>query len=232
MRVLVVEDEPKMARLLRRGLTAEGYAVDVAADGPDGYGAAASRAYDAVVLDVMLPGFSGFEVCRRLRNEGVWVPVLMLTARGAVRDRLTGLDDGADDFLTKPFHLDELFVRLRALLRRGPVPRPAVLRVGDLRIDTAARRCWRGDDEIVLTAKEYALLEMFARQPGAVLTRELLTEHCWDFAYESRSNVVDVHIRGLREKIDRPFGVISLETVRGAGYRLRSDGGRRESPTA
>ncbi|PPJ34399.1 DNA-binding response regulator [Nocardia nova] len=229
MRVLVVEDEPKMASLLRRGMAEEGYAVDVAADGPDGYGAAVSRAYDAVVLDVMLPGYDGFEVCRRLRREAVWVPVLMLTARGAVADRVTGLDEGADDYLTKPFHLDELLARLRALIRRGPIPRPTVLSLGNLRVDTAGRRCWRSDVEITLTAKEFALLEMFARQPGMVLTREVLTEHCWDFAYESRSNVVDVHIRSLRDKIDRPFGVSSLETVRGAGYRLRPDGGRSAS---
>lgn len=226
MRVLVVEDEPKMAHLLRRGLVEEGYAVDVAADGPDGYGAATSRPYDAIVLDVMVPGYSGFEVCRRLRGQDVWVPVLMLTARGSIGDRVRGLDEGADDYLTKPFHLDELLARLRALIRRGPTPRPIVLTVGDLRVDTVARRCWRGDTEITLTAKEYALLEMFVAQPGAVLTRDVLTEHCWDFAYESRSNVVDVHIRGLRDKIDRPFGVLSLETVRGAGYRIRSDGGR------
>lgn len=226
MRVLVVEDEPKMAALLSRGLTEEGYAVDVAADGPDGYGAVVSRPYDAVVLDVMLPGVSGFEVCRRLRDDGVWVPVLMLTARDAVGDRVAGLDGGADDYLTKPFHLPELFARLRALIRRGPLPRPTVLAVGDLRAEPASRRCWRGRTEIVLTAKEYALLEAFLRHPGKVLTRNALLEHCWDFAYESRSNVVDVHVRALREKIDRGFGVVSLETVRGCGYRLRADGGR------
>jgi two-component system, OmpR family, response regulator len=232
VRVLVIEDEPKMVELLRRGLVEEGYAVDVAVEGLDGFGTAVSRSYDAVVLDVMLPGISGFEVCRRLRRDGVWVPVLMLTARGAVADRVSGLDGGADDYLTKPFHLDELFARLRALIRRGPVVRPTVLRVGDLRVDIAAHRCWRGDTEIVLTGKEYALLEMFAYQPGTVLTRDVLVEHCWDFAYESRSNVVDVHIRALRDKIDRPFGVSSVETVRGAGYRLRADGGRRESGTS
>jgi len=220
-----------MAQLLRRGLTEEGYAVDVAADGLDGFGAAVSRSYDAIVLDVMLPGISGFEVCARLRRDGVWVPVLMLTARGTVVDRIHGLDGGADDYLTKPFHLDELFARIRALIRRGPVVRPIVLTVGDLRVDTAAHRCWRGDTEIALTSKEYALLEMFARQPGTVLTREVLMEHCWDFAYESRSNVVDVHIRALRDKIDRPFGLASVETVRGAGYRLRADGNRNESST-
>jgi two-component system OmpR family response regulator len=155
----------------------------------------------------------------------------MLTARGAIGDRVRGLDGGADDYLTKPFHLDELFARIRALIRRGPVVRPTVLTVGDLRVDTAAHRCWRGDTEIVLTAKEYALLEMFAHQPGTVLTRQVLMEHCWDFAYESRSNVVDVHIRALRDKIDRPFGLTSVETVRGAGYRLRADGVRNESST-
>ena len=229
MRVLVVEDEPKMAGLLRRGLAEEGYAVDVATDGGEGFGAAASRDYDAVVLDLMLPGLSGFEVCRRLRQARMWVPVLMLTARAALPDRVAGLDGGADDYLTKPFHLAELFARLRALTRRGPIARPTLLAAGDLRIDPASQRCWRGEIEIALTAKEYAVLEMFLRQPGMVLTREALLEHCWDFAYESRSNVVDVHIRGLREKIDRAFGTVSLETVRGVGYRLRADGGRPEA---
>ncbi|MGW1680223.1 response regulator transcription factor [Saccharopolyspora sp. NPDC002376] len=229
MRVLVVEDEPKMAGLLRRSLIEEGYAVDVTTDGADGFDAATSRIYDAVVLDVMLPELSGFEVCRRLRDSKVWVPVLILTARAAVDDRITGLDDGADDYLTKPFHLKELFARLRALTRRGPVPRPTQLVAGDLRVDPSSRRCWRGADEIALTAKEYALLEEFLRRPGAVLTREALLEHCWDFAYESRSNVVDVHIRALRDKIDRRFGVSSLETVRGTGYRLRADGGRADA---
>jgi two-component system OmpR family response regulator len=226
VRVLVVEDEPKMAGLLRRGLLEEGYAVDIAADGLAGFGVAASRDYDAVVLDVMLPGLSGFEVCRRLRHREVWVPVLMLTARDAVGDRICGLDSGADDYLTKPFHLEELLARLRALTRRGPVTRPMVLSAGDLRVDPVSRQCWRSDTEIELTAKEYALLEMFLHRPGAVLTREVLLEHCWDFAYESRSNVVEVHIRALREKIDRPFGLSSLDTVRGVGYRLRADGGR------
>ncbi|MEU5845346.1 response regulator transcription factor [Saccharopolyspora shandongensis] len=229
MRVLIVEDEPKMAGLLRRSLVEEGYAVDIASDGAEGFGAAMSRAYDAVVLDVMLPELSGFEVCRRLRGSEVWVPVLMLTARAAVEDRITGLDDGADDYLTKPFHLKELFARLRALIRRGPVPRPAQLAVGDLHVDPASRRCWRGEEEVLLTAKEYSLLEEFLRRPGAVLTREILLEHCWDFAYEPRSNVVDVHIRTLRSKIDRRFGVRSLETVRGTGYRLRADGGRADA---
>ena len=159
------------------------------------------------------------------RNRQKWVPVLMLTARGAVIDRVAGLDGGADDYLTKPFHLDELFARLRSLIRRGPTPRPTVLIVGALRADPASRRCWRGEVEITLTTKEFGLLELLMRRPGTVLTRELLVEHCWDFAYESRSNVVDVHIRALRDKIDRPFGVCSIETVRGIGYRMRTDGG-------
>ncbi|OBH19823.1 DNA-binding response regulator [Mycobacterium sp. E3247] len=225
VRVLVVEDEPKMAALLRRGLVEEGYAVDIAADGPSGYHAATVCDYDAVVLDVMLPGMSGFEVCQKWRRRQNWVPVLMLTARGAVVDRVAGLDGGADDYVTKPFHLDELFARLRSLIRRGPTPRPTVLTAGALRADPAGHRCWRGDVEIELTAKEFGLLELLMRRPGTVLTRDLLMEHCWDFAYESRSNVIDVHIRGLRDKIDRPFGTRSIETVRGIGYRMRADGG-------
>ncbi|WP_222426816.1 response regulator transcription factor [Amycolatopsis rhizosphaerae] len=226
MRVLVVEDEPKMAGLLRRGLTEEGYAVDLARDGPEGFAAALSRHYDAMVLDVMLPGRSGFLVCRDLRQHRVWVPVLLLTARDGISDRIHGLDGGADDYLTKPFHLGELFARLRALIRRGPITRPAVLAAEDLRLDPAARRCWRGEREITLTGKEFALLEVLLRHPGQVFTRDALLEHCWDFAYESRSNVVDVHIRSLRDKIDRPFAATSLETVRGLGYRISADGGQ------
>ena len=231
VRLLVVEDEPKMADLLRRGLIEEGYAVDIAADGPGGYDAAVGRDYDAIVLDVMLPGMSGFDVCTKWRRNELWVPVLMLTARGAVADRVTGLDYGADDYLVKPFHLDELFARVRSLIRRGPTPRPTVLTAGDLRADPASRRCWRADTEITLTTKEFGLLEMLMRRPGTVLSRELLLDHCWDFAYELRSNVVDVHVRGLRDKIDRPFGVRSIETVRGIGYRLRTDGGTLEHRT-
>ena len=231
MRVLVVEDEPKMADLLRRSLIEDGYAVDTAADGSSGYQAASSRDYDAVVLDVMLPGMSGFDLCAQWRRNQIWVPVLMLTARGAIADRVAGLDGGADDYLTKPFHLNELFARLRSLIRRGPTPRPAVLSAGDLRVDPASHRCWRADTEITLTTKEFALLEMLLRRPGTVISRDLLLEHCWDFAYASRSNVVDVHIRALRDKIDRPFMVSSIETVRGAGYRLRADGGIPEHST-
>jgi len=185
---------------------------------------AQAHPYDAIVLDVMLPGQSGFETCRRLRNAGVWSPVLMLTARDGVEDRVSGLDAGADDYLAKPFSFAELLARLRALARRGGVERPAELLVGDLRLDPATRRAWRGETEIALSPKEFALLETFMRRPGQVLSRLQLIEHAWDFAYENRSNVVDVYVRYLREKVDRPFGTDSLETIRGVGYRLREDG--------
>jgi two-component system OmpR family response regulator len=221
MRVLIVEDEVKMAGLLRRGLRDEGLAADVARTGDDAVWMARATEYDAIVLDVMLPGADGFEVCRRLREGGTWSPVLMLTARDAVDDRVAGLDAGADDYLTKPFSFAELLARLRALARRPPVERPVVLEVGDLRLDPATRRVWRGDVEIMLSAKEFALLETFMRRPGEVLSRYQLLEHCWDYGYENRSNVVDVYVRYLREKIDRPFDRASLETVRGVGYRLR-----------
>ena len=220
MRVLIVEDEPKMAALLRRGLSAEGAAVDVAGRGEDALARAEATAYDAIVLDVMLPGIDGFEVCRRLREAGVWSPVLMLTARDAVRDRVAGLDAGADDYLAKPFSYSELLARLRALVRRGDAERPVVLAVGDLRLDPATRRVWRGDAEISLSAKEFAVLETFMRRPGQVLSRFELLEHAWDYEYENRSNVVDAYVRLLRRKIDKPFGARSIETVRGAGYRL------------
>jgi two-component system, OmpR family, response regulator len=174
----------------------------------------------------MLPGMDGFAVCRRLREDGVWSPVLMLTARDAVDDRVQGLDTGADDYLVKPFSFVELAARLRALARRGPVERPAVLQAGDLHLDPSSRRVWRGTQDISLSPKEYALLETFLRRPGQVLDRFQLLEHAWDYEYENRSNVVDVYVRYLRDKIDRPFGVQSIETVRGAGYRLRTDGGR------
>jgi len=221
MRVLVVEDEVKMAALIRRGLREEGMAVDVTERGEDALWMAGSTEYDAVVLDVMLPGIDGVETCRRLRGDGVWSPVLMLTARDAVEDRVTGLDGGADDYLTKPFALEELLARLRALARRGPVERPVVLEVDDLRLDPATRQVWRGETEISLSAKEFALLEVFMRRPGEVLSRVQLLDHAWDYAYENRSNVVDVYVRYLRQKVDRPFGVESIETVRGAGYRMR-----------
>jgi two-component system OmpR family response regulator len=221
MRILVVEDELKMASLIRRGLVEEGHATDVTPKGEDAVWMAEAHPYDVVVLDVMLPGMSGFETCRRLRNAGVWTPVLMLTARDAVDDRVAGLDAGADDYLTKPFSFAELLARLRALARRGGIERPAQLAVGDLVLDSATRQAWRGDTEISLSPKEFALLEALMRRPGQVLSRLQLLEHAWDFAYENRSNVVDVYVRYLREKIDRSFGTDTIETVRGVGYRLR-----------
>ncbi len=223
MRILVVEDEPKMAGLLRRGLTEEGYAVDVAATGDDAVWMGDAVDYDAIVLDVMLPGLDGIDVCRALRKRGVWSPVLMLTARDAIEDRVLGLDAGADDYLPKPFSFAELLARLRALARRGSAERPAVLEVGDLVLDPATRQVTRAGVAISLSAKEYSLLETFMRHPGEVLTRYRLLEHAWDIAYESRSNIVDVYVRYLREKIDRPFATDSIETVRGVGYRLRGD---------
>jgi two-component system, OmpR family, response regulator len=226
VRVLIVEDEIKMAGLIRRGLEEEGMATDVAGDGGDALWMAGATDYDAIVLDVMLPSMDGFEVCRRLRADHVWAPVLMLTARDAVEDRVHGLDTGADDYLTKPFSFAELLARLRALARRGPVEHPTVLEAGDLRLDPASRRVWRGEADIALSAKEFALLETFMRRPGRVLDRFQLLEHAWSYDYENRSNVVDVYVRYLREKVDRPFGVASIETIRGAGYRLRVDGGR------
>jgi two-component system, OmpR family, response regulator len=223
MRILVVEDELKMAALIRRGMHEEGMSVDVAGRGEDALWMAGSTEYDAIVLDVMLPGIDGFETCRKLRDDGVWSPVLMLTARDAVEDRVAGLDRGADDYLVKPFSFAELLARLRALSRRGPVERPVVLEVAGLRLDPATRQVWREDSEISLSTKEFALLEAFMRRPGQVLSRYQLLEHAWDYEYENRSNVVDVYVRYLRQKIDRPFGADSIETVRGAGYRLRRD---------
>jgi two-component system OmpR family response regulator len=226
VRVLVVEDDVRMAAAIRRGLRFEGLVVDVAADGEAALRTVAAVDYDAIVLDVMMPGLDGFETCERLRRDGVWAPVLMLTARDAVEDRVRGLDGGADDYLTKPFSLAELTARLRALVRRGPTERPAVLEVGQLRLDPSTREVWRGDAEIHLSTREFALLETFMRRPGHVLTQMQLLEAAWDLGYEQRSNVVEVYVRYLRQKIDRPFGVSSIETVRGAGYRLRKDGGR------
>ncbi len=220
----MVEDDVRMAAAIRRGLRFEGLVVDIAADGEGALLAVSATEYDAIVLDVMMPGLDGFETCRRLRGEGVWVPVLMLTARHAVEDRVRGLDGGADDYLTKPFSLAELMARLRALVRRGPIERPTVLEVGDLHLDPATREVRRGDAEVELSAREFALLETFMRRPGQVFTQMQLLEAAWDLGYEQRSNVVEVYVRYLREKIDRPFGLSSIETVRGAGYRLRKDG--------
>ena len=221
MRVLIVEDEAKLAALIRRGLTEEAHAADVASTGEDALWMARSTEYDAIVLDLMLPGVGGVDVCRSLRSDGVWSPILMLTARDGIEDRIGGLDAGADDYLTKPFAFAELLARLRALARRGAPERPSILAVGDLRLDPATRRVWREETEVELSPKEFALLETFMRRPGRVLSRFDLLEHAWDYDYENRSNVVDVYVRYLRRKIDRPFGRESLETVRGAGYRLR-----------
>jgi two-component system OmpR family response regulator len=221
MRVLVVEDEVRMAALLKRGLEEDGYAVDVAATGPDAIWQATEFTYDIVILDVMLPGADGFEVCRRLREQGRWAPVLMLTARDAVEDRIRGLDAGADDYLTKPFSFGELAARARALIRRGGGDRPTVLQVGDLTLDPAARRAWRGEHELALSSKEFALLELFLRHPGEVLSRTTILEHVWDFAYDGISNIVDQYVSYLRRKVDRPYGAEQIETVRGVGYRLR-----------
>jgi len=210
VRVLVVEDEVKLASLIRRALREQGMLADVAITGED-----------ALVLDVNLPGIDGFEVVHRLRTDGIRTPILMLTARDGVDDRITGLDTGADDYMVKPFDFQELFARVRALARRGPAEHGPVLTVGDLSLDLATHTVTRAGVEIALSTKELQLLEVFMRRPGQVLSRFDLLEGAWDMDYENRSNVVDVYVRYLREKLDRPFGVETLETVRGAGYRLR-----------
>jgi two-component system OmpR family response regulator len=225
VRVLVVEDDVRMAAAIRRGLRFEGLVVDVAGGGEEALRKVGATDYDALVLDVLLPDVDGFETCRRLRAGGIWLPVLMLTARDSVEDRVRGLDGGADDYLTKPFSLAELVARLRALVRRGPVERPTVLEVGDLRLDPATREVWRGEHAIELSAREFGLMETFMHRPGQVFTQPQLLDAAWDLGYEQRSNVVEVYVRYLREKVDRPFGVESIETVRGVGYRLRKDGG-------
>jgi two-component system OmpR family response regulator len=219
MRVLVVEDEAKLAGLLSRGLRRQGMGTDVAADGEQAVVLATATAYDVILLDVMLPGADGFEVCRRLRRESVWSPTLMLTARDSVEDRVRGLDSGADDYLAKPFSFDELFARIRALTRRGAPQRPTVLQAGPLRLDPAGHRVWFRGTEVSLTAREFALLETFMHHPGEVLSRFELLEHVWDGTYENRSNIIEVYVRYLRDKLDRG----AIETVRGSGYRLPAD---------
>jgi two-component system, OmpR family, response regulator len=223
MRVLVVEDDARMAAAIGRGLRYEGLVVDTAPDGEAALRAAGAIAYDAIVLDVLLPGLDGFATCKRLRERGNWVPVLMLTALDAVEDRVRGLDGGADDYLTKPFSLAELLARLRALVRRDPNERPVVLAVGSLLLEPATRSVRRRGAPIVVTAREYMLLEAFMRRPGQVLSQRQLLDAAWDFAFEPQSNVVEVYVRYLREKIDRPFGLRTLQTVRGMGYRLCAD---------
>jgi two-component system OmpR family response regulator len=222
VRVLVIEDERRMLALLRRGLIEEGYAVDVAEDGQDGLWMASEVDYAAVICDVMLPSIDGFEVCREMRRGGRWAPVILLTARDAVEDRVRGLDAGADDYLIKPFSFAELAARVRALVRRGAVERPAALTVGDLVVDTVAHTVTRAGVEISLSAKEMAMLELFARHPNEVLTRSRILEHVWDFAFDPASNIVDQYVGYLRRKIDKPFGRTTLVTVRGAGYRLEA----------
>jgi two-component system OmpR family response regulator len=224
MRLLVVEDDPGMTRLLVRSLQREGYAVDAVGNGEDALWSVLEIDYDAVVLDAMIPPPDGFEVCRRMRTEGRWAPVLMLTARDAVPDRVRGLDAGADDYLTKPFSLAELCARVRALTRRDPLERPVVLRAGDLTLDPVARVVRRGEVDIALSPKEFALLQELMRRAGEVLSRTYLIDHVWDFAYDGGSNVVDVYVRYLRDKVDRPFGRDTIRTIRGAGYRLDPDG--------
>jgi two-component system OmpR family response regulator len=225
VRVLVVEDEVKLATLIRKALREQGLLADVATSGEDALWMAAATAYDVLLLDVNLPGIDGFEVCHRLRVEGVRSPILILTARDAVDDRITGLDTGADDYMVKPFDFNELFARVRALARRGPVERGPILTAGDLTLDVATHLVKRGDVEIPLSTKELQLLEVFMRRPNQVLSRYDLLEGAWDMEYENRSNVVDVYVRYLREKLDRPFGVNTIETVRGSGYRLRPGSG-------
>jgi len=220
VRVLIVEDDMRMAGLLHRCLCEEGFEAEVAVSGEDALARAMAAAHDAIVLDVGLPGMDGFATCRRLREEGVWVPVLMLTARDAVDDRVTGLDAGADDYLAKPFSFAELLARLRALGRRSPRRAMEMLDVDDLHVDPRARRAWRGEHELELSPREFDLLNAFMRRPGEALSRDWLLEQAWDMAFEHRSNVVDVYVNYLREKVDRPFGRCSIQTVRGAGYRL------------
>ena len=223
MRVLVCDDDVKMGAVLRRGLSLQGIAVDVVTRGDDALVRAAATEYEVIVLDVMLPGRDGFEVCRELRERKIWAGILMLTARDGVDDRVAGLNSGADDYLVKPFSFAELVARVRALARRGSAERPVMLQVGDLRLDRSTLRAWRGQAPVELSPKEFALLEAFMRRPGQVLSQFELLEQAWSYDYENRSNVVEVYVRYLREKIDRPFGRHSLQTVRGAGYRLCVD---------
>jgi len=222
MRALVVEDEPRMAALLKRGLERQGYAIDVAGDGTEGMWLGIENDYDVIVLDGMLPGLDGFDVCRQLRAQQRWAPVLMLTARDSVTDRIQGLDAGADDYLVKPFAFGELTARLRALVRRGASERPTVLSVGDLVLDPAARTVQRAGEMVELTATEFSMLELLMRRVGDVLTRTEILDHVWDFAYDPASNIVDQYIAYLRRKLDRPYGRSDIETVRGLGYRLRA----------
>lgn len=225
MRVLVVEDERQLAEGLRKGLEAEGFAVDVCLDGTEGHWMATENPYDVIVLDIMLPGMNGYRICAALREADIWTPILMLTAKDGEFDEAEGLDTGADDYLTKPFSYVVLVARLRALLRRGAAQRPAVLQAGDLRMDPASRRAWRGDDELDLTARELAILEYLLRHRGEVVSKRDILDHVWDYDFEGDPNIVEVYIRRLRNNFDRPYGRAAIETLRGSGYRLAADGG-------
>ena len=220
MRLLVVEDERRLAAGLRKGLEAEGFAVDVVHSGIDGIWMARENPFDVIVLDIMLPGANGYQVCRTLRSEHIWTPILMLTGKDGVADEVEGLDIGADDYLTKPFSHAVLVARLRALLRRGACPRPTVLEVGDIRLDPATRRVWLADREIPLTAREFAVLDHFVHHPDEVLSKTNILNHVWDFDFDGDPNIVEVYVRRLRTKLERPKGRPVIETIRGAGYRL------------
>jgi two-component system OmpR family response regulator len=225
VRILVVEDDKHVARAVKRGLEAEGFAVDVAFDGTDGRWLATENAYDAMVLDIMLPGTNGYDLCAELRRAGNWTPILMLTAKDGEQDEARALDTGADDFLAKPFSYVVLLARLRALLRRGGHERPSMLTAGDLALDPAAHRVWRAETVVELTPRQFALLEFLMRRAGEVLSKAEILEHVWDFAFDGDPNIVEVYVRQLRQRIDHPFGRASLQTVRLVGYRLDPDGG-------
>ena len=225
MRILLIEDDKHLASAVKRGLQADGFAVDVALDGNEGLWAATENGYDAIVCDLMLPGISGYRVCERLREAGNWTPILMLTAKDGELDEAEALDTGADDFLTKPFSYVVLLARLRALLRRGGGERPAVLHAGDLRLDPAAHRVWRGETEIELSPRQFSVLEFLMRRAGVAVSKTEILEHVWDFAYDGDPNIVEVYVRQLRRKIDEPFGRTAIETLRLVGYRLDPDGG-------
>ncbi|MCU1353386.1 MAG: DNA-binding response regulator, OmpR family, contains and winged-helix domain [Acidimicrobiales bacterium] len=225
MRVLIVEDEEVLADTVKRGLEAEGFVADIATDGTDGLWMAKEGDYDAVLLDIMLPGMNGYRVCAELRAAGNWTPVLMLTAKDGEHDEAEALDTGADDYLSKPFSYVVLVARIRALLRRGRRARPAVLEAGDLRLDPAQHRCWRGPEEIVLTPRQFSVLEFLMRHAGEVVTKAQILDHVWDMAFEGDTNIVEVYVGHLRRKIDVPFNRGAIETIRLVGYRLRADGG-------
>ncbi|MEA2718129.1 MAG: two-component system, OmpR family, response regulator [Actinomycetota bacterium] len=225
MRILMIEDDRHLAASLRRGLRADGFAVDIAGDGPEGLWMAKEGTYDAIVCDIMLPGMSGYKVCAELRSAGDWTPMLMLTAKDGELDEAEALDTGADDFLTKPFSYVVLLARLRALLRRGGHERPAVLHAGDLRLDPAAHRVWRGETQVPLSPRQFSLLEFFMRRAGEALSKTEIVDHVWDFAFEGDPNIVEVYVGQLRRKIDEPFGRNAIETIRLVGYRLDPDGG-------